>query len=82
MYQFDQDLALTVLTESALNRDIQEQLKPVKERCYFDEEGRPVDRPDRAMQESRVNNMSKLTNQLDIFQTVRSGNTADSDNKV
>jgi Ran GTPase-activating protein (RanGAP) involved in mRNA processing and transport len=61
MYQFDQDLALTVLTESALNRDIQEQLKPVKERCYFDEEGRPIERP--PFEPSRgANNMSKMTN--------------------
>ena len=28
--QFDEDLARTVITESALNRDIQEKLKPVK----------------------------------------------------
>ena len=30
MEQFEEELATTVLTESALNRDIQEKLKPVK----------------------------------------------------
>lgn len=43
--QFDQELAITVITESALNRDIQEKLKPVKVRCFFDADGRYISNP-------------------------------------
>lgn len=74
-----------MITESALNRDIQEKLKPVKERCYFEEDGRPVQRKERDIaNETRLlkERESKLTNAANeaFSQTMRSGNTAESDN--
>lgn len=36
---FNQDLALTVVTESALNRDIQEKLKPIRVTTYLNMAG-------------------------------------------
>ena len=40
--QFDSDLATEVITESALNRDIQEKLKPVKISTTYDLKGNVI----------------------------------------
>ena len=42
MDQFEKELATEVITESALNRDIQEKLKPVKITTIYDQQGNVI----------------------------------------
>ena len=52
--QFDKELALTVITESALNRDIQEKLKPVRIVTVYDQTGYIISKTSGADRQEQV----------------------------